>query len=185
MYVDKEPRKKHLISQLNPIKSQWYSIGEQLEVQDGDLKTIQLNESLFRNDSLKLSEVFQKWSDGRTVEVSWRMILDVIRSPPISNVKVFYDVQKFLSCPEIQHLYLNEKTMVVTPVATKPIKPPPVATKPTKPPPVATKPPSVATKPTKPPLVVTKPKRGSNTDLIKYEQSKTSLSKIKVRNMLN
>ena len=238
MYVDKEPRKKHLISQLNPIKSQWYSIGEQLEVQDGDLKTIQLN-PLFSNDSIKLSEVFQKWSDGRTIEVSWRTILDVIRSPPISNFKVFYDVQKFLSRPEIQHLYLLPETMVVPPVAskptkpplvaTKPTKPPPVATKPTKPPPVATKPtkpplvatkptkpplvatkppsvatkptkpplvatkptkpplvatkpPSVATKPTKPPLVATKPKRGSKTDLI---ESKTSLSKIKVRNMLN
>ena len=39
-YVAKEPRKSHLISQLNPIKSQWYSIGEQLEVQDGPLKSI-------------------------------------------------------------------------------------------------------------------------------------------------
>ena len=211
MYIDKEPRKKHLISELNPIKYQWYSIGIQLEIQDGDLKTIQLN-PLFSNDSIKLSEVFQKWSDGRTIEVSWRTILDVIRSPPISNFKVFYDVQKFLSRPEIQHLYLlpeNEKTMVVLPVASKPTKPPPVASiptklppvaskptkpppvatkppsvasKPTKPPPVATKPPSVATKPTKPPLVATKPKRGSKTE---YEQSKTSLSKIKVRNMLN
>ena len=28
LYVAKEPKKSHLISQLNPIKSQWYSIGE-------------------------------------------------------------------------------------------------------------------------------------------------------------
>ena len=31
IYVAKEPRKKQLVSQLNPIKSQWYSISEQLE----------------------------------------------------------------------------------------------------------------------------------------------------------
>ena len=91
LYVANELRKKHLVSQLNPIKYQWYSIGIQLEVQDGDLKTIQLN-PIFSSDTLKL---FQKWSDGQTIEVSWRVILDIIRNPPISNKKLFYDVQKF------------------------------------------------------------------------------------------
>ena len=98
-----------MVSQLNPIKYQWYSIGIQLEVQDGDLKTIQLN-PIFSSDSLKLSEVFQKWSDGRTIEVSWRVILDIIINPPISNKKLFYDVQKFLSSPKIQRLYLLPET---------------------------------------------------------------------------
>ena len=94
-----------MLSQLNPIKSQWYSIGEQLEVQNGPLKSIKYDPTY--NDTMRLSEVFQVWIDGRTTEVSWRVILDVIRNPPLSNKKLFDEVQKFLSCPDIQRLYLS------------------------------------------------------------------------------
>ena len=109
LYVAKEPRKNHLISQLNSIKFQWYLIGEQLEVQDGDLKTIQLN-PLFSSDSLKLSEVFQKWSDVRSVEVSWKKILDVIRDPPIENKRLELEIRKFLSRYDIQRIYASPKS---------------------------------------------------------------------------
>ena len=104
LYVAKEPRKSHLISQLNPIKSQWYSIGDQLEVQDGPLKSIKYDETY--NDTMRLSEVFQVWIDGRTTEVSWRVILDVIRNPPIENKRLELEIRKFLSRPDIQRLYL-------------------------------------------------------------------------------
>ena len=105
LYVAKEPRKNHLISQLNPIKSQWYSIGEQLEVQDGPLKSIKYDETY--NDTMRLSEVFQKWSDVRTNEVSWRVILDVIRNPPIENRRLELEIRKFLLRPDIQCIYLS------------------------------------------------------------------------------
>ena len=105
LYVAKEPRKKHLISQLNPIKSQWYSIGNQLEVQDGSLKSIKYDPTY--NDTDRLSEVFQVWIDGRTTEVSWRVILDVIRNPPIENKRLELEIRKFLSRPDIQCLYLS------------------------------------------------------------------------------
>ena len=94
-----------MISQLNPIKSQWYSIGEQLEVEDGPLKSIKYDQTF--NDTMRLSEVFQVWIDSRTTEVSWRVILEVIKNPPLSKKKLFDEVQKFLSRPDIQHLYLS------------------------------------------------------------------------------
>ena len=105
VYVGKEPRKNHLMSQLNPIKSQWYSIGEQLEVDNGSLKSIEYNTRY--NDTMRLSEVFQVWIDGRTTEVSWRVILDVVRNPPLSNKRLFDEIQNFLSHPNIQRLYLS------------------------------------------------------------------------------
>ena len=106
LYVAKEPRKSHLISQLNPIKSQWYSIGEQLEVENGSLKSIEYNTRY--NDTMRLSEVFQKWSDVRTTnEVSWRVILDVIRNPPIENKRLELEIRKFLLRPDIQCIYLS------------------------------------------------------------------------------
>ena len=105
LYVAKEPRKSHLISQLNPIKSQWYSIGEQLEIDNGSLKSIEYNTRY--NDTMRLSEVFQVWIDGITTEVSWRVILDVIRNPPIENKRLELEIRKFLSRPDIQRIYLS------------------------------------------------------------------------------
>ena len=93
------------MSELDLIKFQWKLIGEQLEVDNGSLKSIEYNTRY--NDTMRLSEVFQVWIDGQTSEVSWRMILDVIRNPPLSNKKLFYDIQKFLSRNEIQILYLS------------------------------------------------------------------------------
>ena len=56
---------------------------------------------------MRLSEVFQKWSDVRTIEVSWRVILDVIRNPPIENKRLELEIRKFLSRPDIQCIYLS------------------------------------------------------------------------------
>ena len=105
LYVAKEPRKSHLMTELSSIKFQWKLIGEQLEVDNGSLKSIEYNTRY--NDTMRLSEVFQVWIDGRTTEVSWRVILDVIRNRPLSNKKLFDEVQKFLSRPDIQCLYLS------------------------------------------------------------------------------
>ena len=100
------PKKKHLLSLLNPIKSQWYSIGEQLDIDDGSLKSIKYNETY--NDTNRLSEVFQIWMDSMTAEVSWRTILYVVKNPPISNARLELEIRHFLLDPEIQELYLSE-----------------------------------------------------------------------------
>ena len=105
LYVAKEPRKSHLMTKLSSIKFQWKLIGEQLEVDNGPLKSIKYDPTY--NNTMRLSEVFQVWIDGRTTEVSWRVILDVIRNPPLSNKRLFDEVQKFLSHPDIQRLYLS------------------------------------------------------------------------------
>ena len=105
LYVAKEPRKSHLMIELSSIKFQWKLIGEQLEVDNGSLKSIEYNARY--NDTMRLSEVFQVWIDGRTTEVSWRVILDVIRNTPLSNKRLFDEVKKFLSRPDIQCMYLS------------------------------------------------------------------------------
>ena len=52
------------MTELSSIKFQWKLIGEQLEVEDGHLKSIKHDETF--NDTMRLSEVFQVWIDGRT-----------------------------------------------------------------------------------------------------------------------
>ena len=89
--LDREPKKKDLVAKLNPLKSMWKEIGEQLDVEDGELKTIEKT----YNDTNRLSEVLQLWiNDNR--DVTWRRILKVIRNKPIGNNKIADDIMKFL-----------------------------------------------------------------------------------------
>ena len=91
--LDREPKKKILVAKLNPLKWMWKEIGEQLDVEDGKLKTIEYNQTY--NDTTRLSEVLQHWiNDNR--DVTWRRILKVIRNEPIGNNKVADDIEKYL-----------------------------------------------------------------------------------------
>ena len=89
--LDREPEKKDLVAKLNPLKSMWKEIGEQLDVEDGELKAIEKT----YNDTNRLSEVLQLWiNDNR--DVTWRRILKVIRNKPIGNNKLADDIEKYL-----------------------------------------------------------------------------------------
>jgi hypothetical protein len=101
--IAKPPMKSHFAAQLDPVRSDWKKIGVQLEIEDGDLASIEKNSSL--DDSDKLSRVFQLWMDQETTEVSWKKILEVIRTPPISNLKLHQELVKFLSRDDIKLYY--------------------------------------------------------------------------------
>jgi hypothetical protein len=51
--------------------------------------------------------------DGKTTandgswKVSWRKILDVVKTPPIENNKVHNEMVEYLSHPDIQKQYLS------------------------------------------------------------------------------
>ena len=105
--LDKEPKKKHLMSLLHPIKYQWNIIGEQLNVQYDQIMSAQYNVSY--NDTMKLSEVLQVWIEKRSCAVSWRLILATIEEPPIDNVKVGDEIRQFLTQPDIYHQYCSDQ----------------------------------------------------------------------------
>ena len=90
---------------LHEIKYMWNIIGEQLEVRYGDIKSAEHNEAY--DHTTKLSEVLQVWIDKRTCEVSWRMIVTVVKVPPIEHKVVAEKIYKFLARPEIRNEYLS------------------------------------------------------------------------------
>ena len=65
------------------------------------------------SDTGKLSGVLQLWMDGKTTandgswKVSWRKILDVVKTPPIENIEVYDEMVDFLSRLDIQQEYLS------------------------------------------------------------------------------
>ena len=103
--LGKEPKKKHLMTLLHPIKFMWTTIGEQLEVPYSDIRSAEYNE--VHGDTPKLAEVLQVWIDKRTCEVSWRMIITVVKEPPIENKHIADDIYQFLSRSEIRNEYLS------------------------------------------------------------------------------
>ena len=90
---------------LHKIKDKWNTIGEQLEVRYGDIKSAEYNVKY--DDTTKLSEVLQVWIDKRTCEVSWRMIITVVKEPPVENKAVAEKVYQFLTRPDIRNDYLS------------------------------------------------------------------------------
>jgi hypothetical protein len=102
--LDMKPKKSHLMTILHPIRYQWWEIGIQLEIEDGELQSIRFDGTL--SDTGKLSRMLQLWMDG-SWKVSWRKILDVVKTPPIAYKNIHSEVVKFLSRPDIQRQYLS------------------------------------------------------------------------------
>ena len=101
--LDKEPKKCHLMTLLHPIKYMWNTIGGQLEVRNGDIKSAEYNESY--GDTTKLSEVLQVWMDKKTSLVCWKTIITVVEEPPVENKVVGNKIYEFLTRQEIQNEY--------------------------------------------------------------------------------
>ena len=89
---------------LDPIRYQWDTIGEQLSVDYGDIKSAEHKETY--DDTRKLSLILQRWKDGETCEVSWRMIHSVVVDPPVKNKRVGDEICEFLARCEIKNEYL-------------------------------------------------------------------------------
>ena len=102
--LGKKPKKKHLMTLLHKIRYTWKTIGEQLDVCYGDIKSAEYNGAY---NTTKLSEVLQVWIDKRTCEVSWKKIITVVKEPPIEKKVVAEKMYKFLAKPDIRNEYLS------------------------------------------------------------------------------
>ena len=103
--LDKEPKKKHLMTLLHPIRNEWENIGEQLEVPDDDIVFIRQS-NIAHDNTRKLSAVLQVWKDRKICEYSWRVIITVINNYPVKGKRVADEIHKFLARSEVMNEYL-------------------------------------------------------------------------------
>ena len=103
--LGKEPKKRHLMMLLHPIKYMWNTFGEQLEVPHGDIKSAEYNEAY--GDTTKFSEVLQVWMNKKTRLVCRQTIISVVKEPPVENKIVADNIYQFLTKPDIQNEYLS------------------------------------------------------------------------------
>ena len=78
---------------LDPVKHEWKIIGERLCIVNGHLQCIE--ESIHHYNE-RLSQMLELWINQRKCMVSWKTIIDVIKDPPINNVKVANEICQFL-----------------------------------------------------------------------------------------
>lgn len=102
--IEKVPKKKDLLSLLNPIEYMWDIIGELLGVKYGKIKSSQYEETY---NTRRLSDVLQSWIDGKPSEVSWKMVITVVEKPPVENKVVAEAITHFLSRPDTQSRYCS------------------------------------------------------------------------------
>ena len=93
-FAESKPDKVQVFRLLSPIAYKWYEIGEALNIDYGDLMSLQ--QSYF-SDKRRLSEVFQLWIDGRPTEVKWSVIITAVELPPVDDLSVAENIRHFLS----------------------------------------------------------------------------------------
>ena len=105
-YVDKKPQRLDLQRLLAPIEYQWRVIGEALQIKHGAIKSLEYNPSY--TDTLRLSEVLQKWMDQKPTFVSWRTIIEAIEKSPVNNSSIAEEIRQFLSQPNVMSSYTGQ-----------------------------------------------------------------------------
>ena len=87
-----------------PIKDRWYTIGTSLEVETGELNS--LNGSTYRAET-KLSMMIGKWLEQKANEATWNVLLKEVEGQIIKNRRIGDDIRIFLNKPDVYAKYLN------------------------------------------------------------------------------
>ena len=104
--LEEPPKKDKLLKLLCRIRNRWYTIGECLGIESGDLDSLNTSN---HHDDVKLSKVLQLWMERMTKPVTWNTILDIIGSPPIQNKFVVMEIETFLECEYLYNIPSNAK----------------------------------------------------------------------------
>ena len=84
--LGKKRKQQHLIQLFHPIRYQWNITGVQLNVDYGDIKSVECKETY--SDTNKLNEVLQYWRDGKFCEKSWKKIISIVDNDLVKNKSI-------------------------------------------------------------------------------------------------
>ena len=87
-----------------PIKDKWYIIGDSLEVNTGDLDSLMISN---HSTEMKLSIVVSKWLAKKSNEATWKVLLEEIEGPIVSNRQIGDDIRTFLKKPDVYAKYVK------------------------------------------------------------------------------
>ena len=110
--LGKEPKKRHLMMLLDPLRYQWEIIAKELKVRPDEINCERFNKAHY--ETRRLSEILQDWIDQteNRKEVCWKTILFVVESR-IKNEHVADNIRGFLSIKYVQDEYLSSKFLII------------------------------------------------------------------------
>ena len=76
-----------------PIKDKWYLIGVSLEVNTGDLESLNTSNS---TTAKNLSVVINKWLEEKSNEATWKALLKEVEGPIVNNHQIGDNIRTFL-----------------------------------------------------------------------------------------
>ena len=104
LILKKEPQKKDLMTLLCPIAYKYYSIGEALEITEGELESIKHS---VNPDNNKLSEVLRIWRNSKSSPVTWETIIQAVSDPSVKNKDVADKIREHLAKDDVFKKYLE------------------------------------------------------------------------------
>ena len=94
-FLETKPDRFDLLRLLGHIAYKWEQIGTALQINYGDLKSIQRNSTY--SDFDKLSEILQLWINKKPTEVTWNTILSAVMNEPVDSCTVAVKILDFVS----------------------------------------------------------------------------------------
>ena len=91
---------------MSKICNEWYIIGVRLEIENGDLESLNTSN---HHDNVKLSQILQLWMERMTKPVTWNTILEVIGSPSIQKKSVVMEIEEFLESEYLNNISSNAR----------------------------------------------------------------------------
>ena len=88
---------------LAEIQSQWSTLGTALNVPEEMLPVNQQSVP----DNVKLKATLQAWIDTRSSPVTWKTVMEAVKSPIINNRRVGDEIRKYLCQDQIFHKYIE------------------------------------------------------------------------------
>ena len=88
-----------------PIKDKWYLIGDSLEVNTGELESLKISNN---STEMNLSIVINKWLEEKSIETTWKVLLEEVEGPIVNNRQIGDDIRTFLKKPEVYAKYVKQ-----------------------------------------------------------------------------
>ena len=104
MILDKKPKKKHVVDLLAKNAHEYAKFAIALDVDDGFVKGLSGDDNV-----VKLSEVIKKWMTTRSLPVTWRTIIEVVKGNTLgNNIDLAEKITDWLEKDESFDYYLKQ-----------------------------------------------------------------------------
>ena len=88
-----------------PINDKWYTIGNALDIDTGELHSLKTSNNIADTNLLM---VIGKWLEQKANEATWNVLLKEVEGLIIKSRKIGNDIREFLKKPDVYATYVTQ-----------------------------------------------------------------------------